>query len=105
MSPENQESAAQGCRLGSGLKVRPHGVEERDTDHGRVTGQRGRMTRAKVPLQQLLLHNEKGLTVSHCKPFSYLEAAPGFEPGNKGFAVLCLTTWRCRLVPLKETDI
>ena len=26
-----------------------------------------------------------------------LEAAPGFEPGNKGFAGLCLTTWLCRL--------
>ena len=25
-----------------------------------------------------------------------LEAAPGFEPGDKGFAVLCLTTWLCR---------
>ncbi len=26
-----------------------------------------------------------------------MEATPGFEPGNKGFAVLCLTTWLCRL--------
>jgi len=26
-----------------------------------------------------------------------MEAAPGFEPGNKGFAGLCLTTWLCRL--------
>ncbi len=25
-----------------------------------------------------------------------MEAAPGFEPGNKGFAGLCLTTWLCR---------
>jgi hypothetical protein len=25
----------------------------------------------------------------------YLEEAPGFEPGNKGFADLCLTTWLC----------
>src|SRR3990172_3074201 len=25
-----------------------------------------------------------------------VEAAPGFEPGDKGFAVLCLTTWLCR---------
>src|SRR5512135_324951 len=25
-----------------------------------------------------------------------MEAAPGFEPGDKGFAVLCLTTWLCR---------
>jgi hypothetical protein len=26
-----------------------------------------------------------------------LEAAPGFEPGNRGFADRCLTTWLCRL--------
>src|SRR5467141_104949 len=26
-----------------------------------------------------------------------LEAAPGFEPGNKGFADPRLTTWLCRL--------
>ncbi len=26
-----------------------------------------------------------------------MEAAPRFELGNKGFAVLCLTTWLCRL--------
>ena len=25
------------------------------------------------------------------------EAAPGLEPGNRGFADLCLTTWLCRL--------
>ena len=24
------------------------------------------------------------------------KAAPGFEPGNGGFADLCLTTWLCR---------
>ena len=27
-----------------------------------------------------------------------LEATPGFEPGDKGFADLCLTTWLCRLI-------
>ncbi len=26
-----------------------------------------------------------------------LEAPPGFEPGDKGFAGLCLTTWLWRL--------
>ncbi len=26
-------------------------------------------------------------------PLFSLEATPGFEPGNKGFADLCLTTW------------
>ncbi len=25
-----------------------------------------------------------------------VKAAPGFEPGNGGFADLCLTTWLCR---------
>ena len=28
------------------------------------------------------------------------EAAPGFEPGSRGFADLCLTTWLCR--PLSD---
>ena len=27
---------------------------------------------------------------------SSLEATPGFEPGNRGFADPCLTTWLCR---------
>lgn len=25
-----------------------------------------------------------------------LKATPGFEPGDKGFADLCLTAWLCR---------
>ena len=25
-----------------------------------------------------------------------MEATPGFEPGNQGFAGPCLTTWLCR---------
>ena len=28
--------------------------------------------------------------------FKTMEAAPGFEPGDEGFANLCLTTWLCR---------
>ena len=28
----------------------------------------------------------------------FMEASPGFEPGHKGFADLCLTTWLCRRV-------
>ena len=34
-------------------------------------------------------HERLGITVA-------LEAPPGFEPGNKGFADLCLTTWLWR---------
>lgn len=26
-----------------------------------------------------------------------MEATPGFEPGDQGFADPCLTTWLCRL--------
>jgi hypothetical protein len=26
----------------------------------------------------------------------FLEAAPGVEPGDYGFAIRCLTTWLCR---------
>ena len=25
----------------------------------------------------------------------FVEVTPGFEPGNEGFADLCLTTWLC----------
>ena len=34
-----------------------------------------------------------------------LEAPPGFEPGNKGFADLCLTTWLWRLIKLRTRCI
>ena len=27
-----------------------------------------------------------------------MEAAPGFEPGYRGFADLCLATWLCRQI-------
>ena len=31
-----------------------------------------------------------------CRIRDFLEAPPGFEPGNRGFAVHCLTTWLWR---------
>ena len=32
----------------------------------------------------------------YCSAFLFLEAPPGFGPGNRGFAVRCLTTWLWR---------
>jgi hypothetical protein len=34
-----------------------------------------------------------------------LEAAPGFEPGNKGFADPRLTTWLCRLEGMEGGEL
>ena len=31
----------------------------------------------------------------------FLEAAPGVEPGDYGFAIRCLTTWLCRRLMVK----
>jgi len=33
------------------------------------------------------------------KPYKRLEAAPGFEPGDRGFADLRLASWLRRLMP------
>ena len=41
------------------------------------------------------LQNNKTETQT-CLGFVVLEASPGFEPGNRGFAVRCLTTWLWR---------
>ncbi len=35
----------------------------------------------------------------------FMEAAPRFELGSKGFADLCLTTWLCRLMFGAENEI
>ena len=35
----------------------------------------------------------------HCRDRIFaLEVAPGFEPGNQGFADPCLTTWLCHRI-------
>ena len=34
----------------------------------------------------------------HLYCWTLLEATPGFEPGNQGFADPCLTTWLCRRI-------
>ena len=34
----------------------------------------------------------------------FVEAAPRIEPGNKGFADLCLTAWLCRHIKLVERE-
>ena len=39
-------------------------------------------------------HGKRKDTLS--RVFLFLEATPGFEPGNQGFADPCLTTWLCR---------
>ena len=44
------------------------------------------------------MKNKKTCAFAEQKPGSpnSQKAAPGFEPGNKGFADLCLTTWLWR---------
>ena len=42
--------------------------------------------------------NIKQAQVFPLEPVLRLEATPGFEPGNQGFADPCLTTWLCRRV-------
>ena len=55
------------------------------------------------PCPEGTLHRAKFCFISKQKSTALavlflLEATPGFEPGNKGFADLCLTTWLCRLM-------
>ena len=34
-----------------------------------------------------------------------MEVTPGFEPGNEGFADLCLTTWLCHHMDNRSKDL
>ena len=40
--------------------------------------------------------------LNHLTIPTILEATPGFEPGNKGFADLCLTTWLWRRIQITK---
>jgi hypothetical protein len=42
---------------------------------------------------ELLTHGLEGRCSIQLSYWDNLEGVPGFEPGNKGFADLCLTTW------------
>ena len=46
-------------------------------------------------------HRKKSSKPCGSKDFS-MEATPGFEPGNQGFADPCLTTWLCRHIRNQE---
>src|SRR6185503_13569528 len=49
------------------------------------------------PARTVLLRIDGRRWVAMEDPGGKMEAAPGFEPGNKGFADPRLTTWLCRL--------
>ena len=46
-------------------------------------------------------HKHKKLRTSY-EVLNFLEATPGFEPGNQGFADPRLTTWLCRRILLRK---
>ena len=50
--------------------------------------------RLPIPPQRLIVRK----TPKNSAFFTCLEAPPGFEPGDKGFADLCLTTWLWRRI-------
>ena len=57
------------------------------------------MKMAEVERFELSYDGVKDRCLNHLTiPTTFMEATPGFEPGNKGFADLCLTTWLCRRV-------
>ena len=52
--------------------------------------------KAKIFLHKTAKTKKNGWSVPTHFLFGGLEAAPGFEPGIRGFADRCLTTWLCR---------
>ena len=53
---------------------------------------------ANYPYKRLCYTKNTPTGQNPVRVFSILEATPGFEPGNEGFADLGLTTWLCRLI-------
>ena len=45
---------------------------------------------------QMMLCLTAQMKKSNSYELDFLEASPGFEPGDRGVADLCLTTWPCR---------
>lgn len=57
--------------------------------------------RGNFPLELTVIKNPRpqGALTCQCGQIIWQfskKATPGFEPGDKGFADLCLTTWLCR---------
>ncbi len=68
--------------LGGEVFTNVNSAEDR-TRTGTWLKPRGILSPVRLPISPLRRHFQN-------------EATPGFEPGDKGFAGLCLTTWLCR---------
>ena len=56
--------------------------------------------RDKSTVAQDSKRSKRGYEKTDAQRASVLEAPPGLEPGNRGFAVRCLTTWLWRHIKL-----